>query len=142
MSQEAKFEDAKDAKLMSTDAAIGAMKIERPFPRPAPGAADEECDDDPAEAEFVRSEAVRLLNTDLHFWHACPSRRCRRHRSCCGDDADACLDLFWPVVPAEFKVWWQAIVQAKHDRASIGQARSYARDEVAGWWRRQQRSAV
>ena len=136
------FEDAKDPKSMSANAAIGTTMIERPFPRPLPGAVDDDDDADPAEAEFVRSEAVRLLNTDLHFWHACPSRRCRRHRNCCGDDADACLDLFWPVAPAEFKVWWQAIVQAKHDRASLGQARRYASGEVAGWRRRQKRTAM
>jgi hypothetical protein len=76
------------------------------------------------------------LNNALKFWRACPTRRCRRARSCVGDD-QRCHAIFWPVVPEEAKVFWRAALDALHDNRSASQAERLA-DAAAARFRRRQ----
>ena len=99
-----------------------------------------ESDDDEISA-YRRLAAWREFNTMLRYWTACPNRRCRRARRCCGD-VESCHALFWPVVPEEIKVWWRAICEARRDRSSQRQALRAASAAVAGWRRRQAQAAT
>ena len=99
-----------------------------------------ESDDDEISA-YRRLEALREFNTMLRYWIACPNRRCRRHRRCCGD-VESCHTLFWPAVPEEFKVWWRAICAARRDRSSQRQALRSASAALASWRRRRAQAAT
>ena len=94
----------------------------------------DEHDDDELRA-YRRLAAWREFNTMLRYWIACPNRRCRRARRCCGD-VESCHALFWPVVPEEFKVWWRAICEARRDKSSQRQALRAASAAVASWRKR------
>jgi hypothetical protein len=48
-----------------------------------------------------------------------------------------CHAIFWPVLPEELKVWWNAVVEAHRDGSSLRQARRWAESAVANWRRRQ-----
>jgi len=75
-----------------------------------------------------------ILNDALEFWRACPTKRCRRARSCVGDSA-RCHEIFWPVVPEELKLWWREIFAAKRAGRSVTQARRKADAAMAEWKR-------
>jgi hypothetical protein len=68
-----------------------------------------------------REEVARMVNTQFGFAKACPIARCRRHRRCSGDPA-MCHAIFWPVVPEEAKVWWQALLDSRRTNRSFRQA--------------------
>jgi hypothetical protein len=61
------------------------------------------------------------INNAMKFWSACPVARCRRARTCVGDNK-VCHEIFWPVVPEEMKVWWRAVLDAKRKGRTATQA--------------------
>jgi len=77
-----------------------------------------------------------VLNNALKFWRACPTKRCRRARSCVGDTM-RCHKIFWPVVPQELKVWWRAVLDAKRTNRTARQAGRLAETAAAEWRKRE-----
>jgi hypothetical protein len=61
----------------------------------------------------------RSVQWRIQNWFACPTRRCRRARSCVGDPVRRHA-IFWPVVPEEVKVWWRAILESHSAGAQRG----------------------
>jgi hypothetical protein len=75
-------------------------------------------------AHLMKQSARQDFFTQLQFWRACPARTCRRHYRCTGDVRD-CGEIFWPVVPAEFKAWWRAVCDAFEEGNSMRKACEY-----------------
>jgi nitrous oxide reductase len=86
-------------------------------------------------AECEDDDTRWVINNALGFWTACPTRRCRRERSCSGDSR-RCHAIFWPVVPEEMKVRWRAVLDAKRDGRTARQAGRLAEKAGAEWRKR------
>jgi hypothetical protein len=78
----------------------------------------------------ARDNDLWLANNVLKFWFACPTKRCRRARSCVGDPA-RCHAIFWPVVPEEIKVWWRTLLDSHRTGRTATQAGRAAGEAMA-----------
>ena len=80
---------------------------------------------DPMEQELDRllqRDEDQRINTFFGFPRCCPSKACRRHRRCSGEDAMVCRRIFWPVVPEELKVWFRSLVESRRTNRTFRQA--------------------
>jgi hypothetical protein len=79
-----------------------------------------------------REQAVRRLNTVMHYFLACSSKACRRAKACAGAPFE-CFGRWWPHEPEEVKWTMRAMLQASREGVSSRDVFRVAREQVARW---------
>jgi hypothetical protein len=72
--------------------------------------------------ERRRRNGLRRICNHFRFWLACPNKVCARNESCSGDDALACFDRFWPLVPERLKFEFRGLILALNDGLTADEA--------------------
>ncbi len=76
--------------------------------------------------------ARRALCSVLYFWQFCGHRPCLRAHAC-ALASNECFSRFWPLVPAETKIWILAGMEAKAEGRSAPEVEAAIERALARW---------
>ena len=81
--------------------------------------------------------ARRALCSVLYFWQFCGHKPCLRTHAC-ALASNECFSRFWPLVPAETKIWIFAGMEAKAEGRSASEIEAAIENALARWRKTQE----